>query len=185
MLHGDSFERSSVEGEEIRWSGRPKPFGLLDKALRPSIMLTWISSAVVLLAVAVILHSAMISAARPLPDMLMLAAVAMFLPIILSLRPFLDKRCLEENTIYAITSHRIIAIVRDEPMYIPLGKGMQVAVDAQEDGCGNLCFGETVGAPAKKSRSHAVTGIRATTSATTCWACCSTTWTSPSSCSTT
>ena len=39
------------EGEEIRWSGRPKPFGLLDKALRPSIMLTWISSAVVLLAV--------------------------------------------------------------------------------------------------------------------------------------
>ena len=43
------------EGEEIRWSGRPKPFGLLDKALRPSIMLTWISSAVVLLAVAVIL----------------------------------------------------------------------------------------------------------------------------------
>ena len=95
------------EGEEIRWSGRPKPFGLLDKALRPSIMLTWISSAVVLLAVAVILHSAMISAARPLPDMLMLAAVAMFLPIILSLRPFLDKRCLEENTIYAITSHRI------------------------------------------------------------------------------
>ena len=43
------------EGEEIRWSGRPKPFGLLDKALRSSIMLTWISSAVVLLAVAVIL----------------------------------------------------------------------------------------------------------------------------------
>ena len=39
------------EGEEVRWSGRPKPFSLFDHDSKNSILLTWIVSALVLAAV--------------------------------------------------------------------------------------------------------------------------------------
>ena len=35
------------EGEEVRWSGRPKPFSLFDHDSKNSILLTWIVSALV------------------------------------------------------------------------------------------------------------------------------------------
>lgn len=146
--------------EEVRWSGRPKPFHLMDKTFRPSIIITWIISALALLAVAVLLGPALVTGSRSLTDVLVLTAIALFLPTILSARPFLDKKCLEEQTLYAITNYRIIAIVKNETMYLPIGKGMKVAVEHDEDGCGNLRFGEMVGKPSKNSRAHAVLGLR-------------------------
>ena len=43
------------EGEEVRWSGRPKPFPLIDQDSKNSILLTWIVSALVLAAVVVLM----------------------------------------------------------------------------------------------------------------------------------
>ena len=43
------------EGEEVRWSGRPKPFSLFDHDSKNSILLTWIVSALVLAAVIVLM----------------------------------------------------------------------------------------------------------------------------------
>lgn len=45
-------------------------------------------------------------------------------------------------------------------MYLPLVKGIKTAVQSHEDGFGSLRFGELVGKPAKKSRDHAVIGMR-------------------------
>ncbi len=148
------------DGEEIRWSGRPKPFQLMDKTFKPSMIATWVISALILLAVIVLLGPAFINGTRSLSDVVVLSVISLFLPVILSARPFMDKRCLEEQTLYAITNFRIIAVVKDEVMYLPLGKGLNVAVEHQEDGCGNLRFGELVGKPPKKSRAHAVLGLR-------------------------
>lgn len=148
------------DGEEVRWEGRPKPFQLMDKTFKPSIIATWAISGLVLLAVLALLGPALSSGARSLTDVLVLSVIALFLPVILSIRPFLDKRCLEQQTLYAITNFRIIAVIKDEVMYLPIGKGMQIAVERQEDGCGNLRFGALVGKPAKKSRAHAVLGLR-------------------------
>ncbi len=149
------------DGEDLLWSGRPKPFRLLDKTVQFSILTTWIISALVVLVAAVMLIPPLVSSSRPLSDMVILSVIVLFLPAILSVRPLMDKRCLEERTIYAITNFRILVIVKDEVMYLPIGKGMKVAVDYQDDGCGSLRFGELVGKPAQKSRAHAVLGLRA------------------------
>ena len=146
-------------GEKILWSGRPRPFALLDRVLRRPILLTWGLSAVILLAAAAAARFVLDAARLPLLEVLLLTMVAMLLPAAISLRPVLDKYRLEEQTIYAITDRRVISIVQDEVMYLPLAKGMRVAVDSQADGCGNLRFGDTVGAPAKKDRAYAVVGI--------------------------
>ncbi|MGI5962896.1 MAG: hypothetical protein ACOX7N_04155 [Lawsonibacter sp.] len=155
------LKESLWEGEEIRWSGRPKPFQLMDKTMKNSIILTWIVSACVLAAILIFLIPGLMSGARSTSDAIILLVITLFLPGILSARPFMDKKCLEERTLYAITNFRIIAVVKDEVMYLPIGKGMKVALEQQEDGCGNVRFGELVGKPASKSRAHAVLGLRA------------------------
>ena len=56
------------EGEEVRWSGRPKPFSLFDHDSKNSILLTWIVSALVLAAVIVLMvFSSIILAPAPSP----------------------------------------------------------------------------------------------------------------------
>ena len=148
------------EGEEVRWSGRPKPFSLFDHDSKNSILLTWIVSALVLAAVIVLMVFSSITGTRSFTDVLIMAIVALFLRVALSARPFMDKKCLEKNTLYAITNFRIIALVKGEVMYLPLVKGIKTAVQSHEDGFGSLRFGELVGKPAKKSRDHAVIGMR-------------------------
>jgi len=119
----------------------------MEKAFRPSILLTWAFFILVLISVAALLGPVLADSKQPFTDVPALSIVSLFLPVILSIRPFMDKRCLENQTLYAITNYRIIAVVKDEPMYLTIGKGMQVGVDQQEDGCGNLRFGDTVGKP--------------------------------------
>lgn len=75
-----------------------------------------------------------ITGTRSFTDVLIMAIVALFLPVALSARPFMDKKCLEKNTLYAITNFRIIALVKGEVMYLPLVKGIKTAVQSHEDG---------------------------------------------------
>ena len=82
----------------------------------------------------------------------------------LSLRPLMDKFCLEKNTLYAITDRRVIALVKDDLMYIPLDQKPAVSVEGRDRDCGNLCFGEAVGCGSGNSRSNAVLGIRESSS---------------------
>ena len=83
------------EGEEVRWSGRPKPFSLFDHDSKNSILLTWIVSALVLAAVIVLMVFSSITGTRSFTDVLIMAIVALFLPVALSARPFMEKKCLE------------------------------------------------------------------------------------------
>ena len=154
------LKESLWDGEVVRWSGRPEPFVLMEKTFKSSIIATWVASACFLAGVLMFLIPSTTTGSYTVSDTMILGIIALFLPAILSARPIMDKKCLEEKTLYAITNYRIIAVVRDEVMYLPIGKGMEVAVEQQEDGCGNLRFGELVGKPAEKSRTHAVLGLR-------------------------
>ena len=145
------------DGEEVRWTGRPIPFKLLNCPEHRSIFLTWVISAFLLFCALFFLAS---HPQRGM-DWLIVLVVAAFLPGMVSIRPLLDKLCLEKNTLYAITNLRVIALVHDDLMYIPLHHGMKVAVEQSDQDCGNLCFEDAVGRDQNKSRSHAVLGIRA------------------------
>lgn len=155
----EELKNALWEGEEVRWSGRPKPFQLLDSHSKRSTIITWIVSGVILLLVLAFWIPTAFSGTRSLSDVALLSVVALFLPAILSARPLLDKYCLERKTLYAITNFRIIAMVKDQVMYLPIRKGLAVDMDPSDDGCGTLRFGGSVGQPAKKSRVHAVVGI--------------------------
>lgn len=148
------------DGEDVRWTGRPKPFALLGPDSKNGILVTWVISGLVLAAMVLFLVPQIISGSRSVTECLVMAVVALFIPGILSVRPFLDKKCLEENTLYAITNYRIIAIVKEDVLYLPISKELEAGVEHRADGCGNLCFGKMIGQPLRKSRTLAVLGLR-------------------------
>ena len=100
------------EGEAVRWTGRPQPFRLMGADSRKGIVITWIISAIVLVVTVLLLGPDLIQGSRSLSDILISTVVILFVPIILSVRPFLDKKCLEQATLYAITNYRVIAIIK-------------------------------------------------------------------------
>lgn len=154
----DRLNQILLEGETVRWSGRPAPFRLMACSSRNHMIASWvISAAVMLLAIFVLLPY---TGPRPLSESLLILLVIGFAPVLISTRPLLDKRILERKTFYAITNYRIIAIVKDDIMYIPISKQLQVAVEAQDANHGSLRFNETIGKASSKALAHAVVGIR-------------------------
>lgn len=149
-----------LDGEEVRWSGRPAPFNLLDLPSRKSILTTWIISGAALVLVLAFLVPFYIETGRSLLDMAVLLVITAFLPLMISFRPVLDKRCLERSTLYAITNYRAIAFVKDDVMFIPISRKLKTAVSAQGKNCGSLCFGEAVDVSVNKHLSTAVIGVR-------------------------
>lgn len=154
------LKESLWEGEEVRWTGRPKPFELLGPDSKNGILITWVISSLILAAMVLFLVPQAISGYRSVTECLVMAVVALFVPAILSVRPFLDKKCLEQNTLYAITNHRILAVVKDEVLFLPISKELETAVEQRRNGCGNICFGKMIGQPLRKSRALAVLGLR-------------------------
>ena len=149
-----------LDGEEVRWSGRPAPFKLLELPSRKSILATWIISGCALALVLVFLIPFYIQTGRSLLDTAVVLVVAAFLPLMLSSRPVLDKRCLERDTLYAITNFRAIALVKEDMMFIPLSPKLKTAVAAQDGACGSLCLGEAVDVTPGKQLATAVIGMR-------------------------
>ena len=149
------------DGDEIRWSGRPTPFVLLDETFRSDILFTWGLSFLILFITVVLMGFAVILGSYKIGDILILGAIALYIPALLSVRPLLDKRALENETFYAITNLRIISIVNNDPMYISLDKGVKASVEQKKNNLGNLSFGDAAGRSPKKSRALAVVGLRA------------------------
>ena len=149
-----------LEGEQIRWSGRPAPFRLRQCPDHRSCVLTWFLSLAAFLLIMSYFVPYYLQTQRSTVDLVILTVVVAFLPVMLSMRPLLDKYCLEQTTIYAITNFRVIAIVQDELMYIPLNHQLKVAIEKQDQDRGHLCFDAAVGKDIRKSRTNAVLGIR-------------------------
>lgn len=154
------LQENLLDGEQILWMGRPAPFKLMRCPYRTAFYVTWLVCGVVIATAAyhllpVFPHSDGVNA-----DLLVILIVVSFFPILLSLRPILDKICLEKNTIYAITNYRVVSLVRDDFMYIPIHPQLQITIEAKEQDCGNVCFGDAAGQDVQKSRANAVLGIR-------------------------
>ena len=76
------------------------------------------------------------------------------------IRPLLDKWSLEHDTIYAITNYRVLALVKNNLMYIPLGRILTHSIEARDGESGNLCFCEAVGQSSSKMLDNAILGVR-------------------------
>ncbi len=58
--------------------------------------------------------------------------IAAFLPRHDLHPPLLDKWSLEHDTIYAITNYRVLALVKNNLMYIPLGRILTHSIEARD-----------------------------------------------------
>lgn len=163
-----------MDGEQVRWTGRPSPFKLC--VSRPeTFFATWLLSGAAVLLALFYLLPALDSTQRGGADWFVMLVVVAFLPAMLSLRPLMDKFCLEKNTLYAITDRRVIALVKDDLMYIPLDQKPAVSVEGRDRDCGQPLLRRGCGAAgAGNSRSNAVLGIRESSARMICLGCCST-----------
>jgi len=93
-------------------------------------------------------------------DLTVILMIAAFLPAMISIRPLLDKWSLEHDTIYAITNYRVLALVKNNLMYIPLGRILTHSIEARDGESGNLCFCEAVGQSSSKMLDNAILGVR-------------------------
>ena len=151
-----------LDGEEIRWSGRPAPFKLLDLPARNSLIFTWIISGCILgLTLGLFIASFVSTSLAPWEFGVLLLAL-LVLPLMIAIRPVLDRRCLLRDTVYAITNCRVIAMIKGDVMYVPLTQKLKTAIASCRDGFGTLCFGEAVDISARKELSTAVIGVRNT-----------------------
>ena len=149
-----------LEGEVIRWCGRPAPFKLMDLPSRNFLIFTWVTSGMVL---GLILGLCIATFSRTLYaplDFSILLLAMLLLPLMAAFRPILDRRCLLRNTIYAITNCRVIAKIKDDVIYVPLTRDLKTASLSHRGHFGSLCFGEAVSIAPHRELSAAIIGIR-------------------------
>ena len=111
-----------LDGEIVRWSGRPSPFKLMSIPSRTSLLLTWVLCSAALAVILGGLIPFFLRTHQAVTDLTVILMIAAFLPAMISIRPLLDKWSLEHDTIYAITNYRVLALVKNNLMYIPLGR---------------------------------------------------------------
>lgn len=76
-----------LDGEKIRWSGRPAPFKLLATPSRRSLILTWAICSGALALILGALVPFYIRAQRTMVDLLVLLVITAFLPVMISIAP--------------------------------------------------------------------------------------------------
>lgn len=151
-----------LEGEVVRWQGRPTPFKLLAVPARMFLLLTWGACLAALVLILGWLIPFYLRTERNMVDMVVLLVIVSFLPIMISIRPLLDKWSLERSTLYAITNYRVLALVKDELMFIPLSRHISHSIEARDGDAANLCFCAAVGQDVRKTLDNAVMGVRRT-----------------------
>lgn len=146
--------------EKVLWFGRPVHNELSKAPDRTRQYINWGILALALgISVLGFLPYAL-SSGRSWDVILVTLLMINFIPVIMALRPMLDLRVLDRQTIYAITDRRIIAIVKNSIMELPRSRDMSLSVDRRDGVHGDLCFNGAVGKPTRDSRANAVLGCR-------------------------
>ena len=141
--------------EKILWLGKPGTRKLMDSADKTAQIINWIIFAVFLAVSFAYLLPIFIKNDNSVLAIIALLVCINIIPCIVAFRPMLDKRILDNQTIYAITDKRIIALVKNELFALPNEKG----TDCKELN-GNLCFGSSDAVSEKKARERAVLGCK-------------------------
>jgi len=154
----DRLKSALDESEKIIWYGTPQKIKLFSAPDKVSQYVAWgVTALMFLFSFGYFLPNSIVSG-REMSAIIIALVVFNFVPLTIAIRPFLDKRQLEKNTIYAITDKRVIAIVKDKVHALPRDNSLVAAVTEHDGKTGNLCFNAAITAPVKKSRTNAVLG---------------------------
>lgn len=157
-----------LKDEKVLWTGRPAPFKLMDLPSRRIILASWMISGGALVISLGLLIPFYIRTQRSFADTAVLVVLLAFLPLMVSLRPILDRRNLLKSTLYAVTNLRAVALIQDDAIYIPLSPKPETAVEAEPGGRGTLYLGAAAGIPPRRLLYTAVMGVRVEGTANPC-----------------
>lgn len=128
------LQKTLRDNEKVLWFGRPTKTKLLRSPDRVSQYVAWIITAVMtLFSFGVFLPFAI--ADNKSIGIILIGLVPMIgIPLAVAVRPYLDKKLLEQKTIYAITDQRIIAVVKSNVMTMPRDQKVTCAVECRDGG---------------------------------------------------
>lgn len=148
------------DNEKVLWFGRPTKSKLFQSPDRISQYVAWgVMILMTILAFGVFLPYAL-SVGKSTGIILIGLVPMLFVPLAVAIRPYLDKKILEQNTIYAITDQRIIAVVKDNVMTMSRAQPLNNTIESRDGNSGNICFNAAIGKPEKNSRANAVLGFK-------------------------
>lgn len=153
------WKDSLIAGEKMLWSGKPQNVKLTDPCAKTSLYITWVIAGIwVILAFALYLPYAITIGITGL-QLVVVLIVFCCIPILLFAMPLRDVRTLKNDTFYAVTDHRIMAVNKERRMIMLRQPSLSVKkVPSGDAGTSCVLFGTAAEKTARSWRNMAVMG---------------------------
>ena len=97
----EKLKAALMNGETVKWTGRPEASKLLEKPFGTRLYITWAIAAVVLIVSCVLLMPTVVTSDIYRVECIALLIAVNFAPVMLSFQPIFDLKRLENKTLYA------------------------------------------------------------------------------------
>lgn len=146
--------------EHLLWMGRPSREKLMQATDKTNQLICWgVALVLAVVALGLFLPYALGRSDQISLTMTVIAVACLIgIPFAIAIRPYTDKKSLENKTMYAVTDRKIIAVVEDKVMTLPRNDKFSYHVERQADGSSNIYFNGAVNCKRSKSRMYAIMG---------------------------
>ena len=124
----EKLKAALMNGETVKWTGRPEASKLLEKPFGTRLYITWAIAAVVLIVSCVLLMPTVVTSDIYRVECIALLIAVNFAPVMLSFQPIFDLKRLENKTLYAITDQRVLVISKEDVMSLVINDNTKIAV---------------------------------------------------------
>ena len=156
----EKLKAALMNGETVKWTGRPEASKLLEKPFGTRLYITWAIAAVVLIVSCVLLMPTVVTSDIYRVECIALLIAVNFALVMLSFQPIFDLKRLENKTLYAITDQRVLVISKEDVMSLVINDNTKIAVENRANGTGNVCFNDAIGKNIAKSRVYSILGVK-------------------------
>ena len=141
------------EDEKVLWAGRSADFKLAEGAMKTPLLLRWILSALIGIAL-LVTYIALYGGTEVFQPLIIVVIVAVF--GFLFARPFMDKSALVKKGSYCITDKRVLTCIGNRDVYELGRNGLKLSFSEGENGCVHAALGSCAGIAEGKLRAKAL-----------------------------
>ena len=153
MEINDTLKNITEPDEQIRWSGHPEKFALLDPGNKKKLLIRWIITAVMTLVC--LIGYPLIIAGSDVKFSIWIPVIIVIIALYFFLRPVIDVKMLMGRT-FVITDRRAAVIYKDGSVKaMMLDRITDVMFIDKNNGCGDVAIGKDA-ATAKNSKIRAI-----------------------------
>lgn len=142
-LERTQLNKTLQEGEEICWMGRTAPFPILTADHKKSQIIKWVILAV-LLAAFIVGYSVWVTIKAMEFNVVVMVVVLLVAGYLFVFLPFKDRNTLMKESLYCVTSKRVLSFISDRPVIALNRAGLMMKMVDVGDGCFHVTFGSAV-----------------------------------------